>query len=126
MSQLFYPGCNIARIVLSMTASSTGGFTAEALDSVPEGRIMQLITDPGATAPSDNYDITLLDAAGIDRLQSCGLNRSATASQLVEVVHSTSKRNPVIMKDEVLTFTVANNTEANAVIQAQLFIARGA
>jgi hypothetical protein len=47
------------------------------------GEIVRLVTDPGATAPTANYDITILDEDGIDVLVGAGADRSATATEQV-------------------------------------------
>jgi len=63
-------------------------------------------TNPGATAPTDLYDITLIDGDGVDIAGSTLLNRATATSQLVNIgtaVHGY----PVIRG--TFTFTLANN-----------------
>lgn len=45
------------------------------------GKIIQVVTNPGATAPSDDYDITMTDSDGIDVLQGKGANRDTVNSE---------------------------------------------
>src|SRR6478735_9624325 len=45
------------------------------------GVILRVVTDPGATAPTDNYDVTLVDDYGLDLFAAQGMNRDATASE---------------------------------------------
>lgn len=45
------------------------------------GRVLALVTDPGATAPTDNYDITVTDAEGYDVMQGAGANRDTTNTE---------------------------------------------
>jgi hypothetical protein len=46
------------------------------------GRVFQLITNPGSTAPTDNYDIKVLDAEGVDLLNGDGANRDTSNSEI--------------------------------------------
>lgn len=47
------------------------------------GTVMCLVTDPGATAPTDNYDITVTDADSFDVLQGVGANRDTSTTETV-------------------------------------------
>lgn len=35
------------------------------------GELIKLVTDPGATAPTDNYDVVITDEEGVDVLAAC-------------------------------------------------------
>lgn len=51
------------------------------------GQLVEVVTNPGATAPEDNYDLTLTDKDGLDVLGGGGANRdTATTEQFVPVV----------------------------------------
>lgn len=39
------------------------------------------MTDPGATAPTDDYDITIVDAEGYDVMQGTGANRDTSNTE---------------------------------------------
>ncbi len=86
-----------------------------------EGRLLALVTNPGATAPTDNYDITLIDDEGADRLQGVGANRDTTNTEQVPVVYSGSAVPPVVDGDETLTFTLAGNAVNSALGRAILY-----
>ena len=45
------------------------------------GEVLSLVTDPGATAPTVNYDITITDGDSYDVMQAAGANRSDTATE---------------------------------------------
>lgn len=47
--------------------------------------LYRVITDPGATAPDADYDIVLNDAYGFDVMEGTLANRSATATETIEV-----------------------------------------
>lgn len=119
---------------VSIVQTEVGGFgklvatcTADASDAtfpatdVPafSGRLLHLRTNPGSTAPQDNYDITLVDADGVDRLQGVGANRHTTSSQEVNVVYSGTAIHPVCV-NEKLTLTLAGNNVNSAVTVVSL------
>ena len=45
------------------------------------GRIERLVTNPGAAAPTDNYDVTIEDEDGVDVLGGVGANRDTVNSE---------------------------------------------
>lgn len=104
---------------------ATGAVPATALPKF-EGRLLACITNPGATAPTANYDITLVDDEGADRLQGVCANRHTTSTEQVPVVYSGSTVPPVVDGDETLTFTLANNIVNSASGRAIFFYAPGA
>ena len=66
-----------------------------------EGAIVRVVTNPGATAPSANYDITLVDADGFDLASSNLLNRhTSTTEQWIPTAYP--------FHTPSFTFTVAN------------------
>lgn len=102
------------RIVATCTADASNG-SYPATDLPPfSGKLLALRTNPGATAPTDNYDITLVDADGVDRLQGVGGNRSTTNSQEVAIVYSGTTIHPACAWEK-LTLTLANNAVNSAV-----------
>lgn len=104
--------------------------TADAADaSVPNtdltakisGRLLALETDPGSTAPTANYDITIEDQHGHDVLQGVGANRATATTEKVAVVFSGTSVHPPVAKSDTLTFKVANNAVNGAGIVAKLY-----
>lgn len=45
------------------------------------GTILRVVTDPGSTAPTDNYDLTAPDEFGLDVFAGQGANRDTTNSE---------------------------------------------
>lgn len=75
-------GYHIKRIAWTWT--STAGGAADLVTTVTyTGQIVALVTDPGATAPTDNYDITVTDADGVDVLNALGANRDTANTEQV-------------------------------------------
>ena len=115
---------NVRRINFSIVAHTDGTVPDTALPQF-EGRLLALHTNPGATAPTANYDITLEDADGLDRLQSVGLNRHTTSSEQVPVVYAATSAHPPVSRDETLTMKIANQAVNGALIVGNLYYILG-
>ena len=61
--------------------SATDGSGALATAFGYYGEVLALYTDPGATAPTDNYDITVTDEEGYDVMQGAGANRDTANNE---------------------------------------------
>ena len=104
-----------------ITISWTGGTAGEA-GTVPSTTITAATydltgwylysaeTNPGTT-PSADYDIVINDADGVDLAAGLLANRSASATQLVNIGTS-AYGYPVVRGN--LTFVLSNNTEASS------------
>jgi hypothetical protein len=92
------------KYVVSWTSATGGAATL----SIPDmnGWLIKIVTDPGATAPTDDYDITLIDENSVDALQSLGLNRDTANTESTYTFVSGA---PVpIYLSGTHTFTLAN------------------
>jgi hypothetical protein len=69
---------NFERKEIAWTSDGSGNYT-EAVNI--SGVILRVVTNPGSAAPTDNYDVTLIDEDGIDLLASQGLNRDTTTTE---------------------------------------------
>jgi hypothetical protein len=94
--------------------SATGGTVSQKISELLSGKIVELITNPGATAPTDNYDITLVSAlSGHDLLEGNGADRdTANTEQTLVFMERTIGvnvygDNPAINEGGA-TFTIAN------------------
>jgi hypothetical protein len=126
ITQTHYTIGNIRKVVFTCTAdAANGSYPATAISAPIEGRLIQLITDPGSTAPTDNYDITLVDANGLDVLQGVGANRDTANTEAAAVVFTSTSVNPVVDESDTLTLTIANNSVNSATITITLVYALG-
>lgn len=81
----------LKKIVWAWTTDSANGAIVDATaagainkTSVKySGEVVRLITDPGATAPTDNYDVTILDDDGYDVLMGAGADRDTANTEQV-------------------------------------------
>lgn len=83
---------HVRRIVIDWTSDDTTGAVTATTKKIV-GQLIKVVTNPGATAPTDNYDIVISDADGLDLLSSLALG-AAVAPTLAnrdtadtEVVH---------------------------------------
>jgi hypothetical protein len=106
---------NICTIRVVVTADYAGAIDAVTLPAF-EGRLLNLITDPGSPAPSGGWDVTLVDAYGHDCLEGVGMNRSATLTEKVPIVYSGTGTHVAIDECDVLALTFAQNLVTGAEI----------
>jgi len=75
-------GGSVRKIAWTVTSSDTG--TASLVTSrYYDGKIITLVTNPGATAPTDNWDLTVLDSDSEDVLVGAGIDRDTANTELV-------------------------------------------
>jgi len=96
-------GKRITRIVIDWVSAADGSCT-KALDAI-YGYLVKMVTDPGSTAPTDNYDITLIDQDGADALAGAGADRDTANTEQVYPVASGAQV-PVFLCG-THTFTIA-------------------
>lgn len=71
---------NLRVIKAAWKADGSGDKADGTLPSI-KGKITKVVTDPGSTAPADNYDITILDAQGVDVMGGALANRDTANSE---------------------------------------------
>jgi len=112
----------INKITISWTAG-TNGFASGDTASHVRGEILRVVCDPDDTSvPTNNYDVTLTDASGIDLLAGKGANLSSTtASSIVpgeEITDGTTTSVVPFAINEKLSLVATNtgNETAGVVI----------
>lgn len=109
-------------LTISWTADAAdGSVPATALSTNIKAQIAgwfiyKIITNPGTTAPTALYDITLVDVDGIDLAKGALANRSATLS---ETVFETNQ-----IDADGFTFTLTNNSVNSATGVCKIFLNR--
>lgn len=107
-------GVYIQRI--AWTADSSGD--KEDVETSIHGNVLMVVTDPGTTAPADNYDITISDSDGVDIMGGELTNRdTATSEQVVPKIGSAYGARPVQG-----ALTVAFTNQANADCDGEIVI----
>jgi hypothetical protein len=91
-----------ARKIVWAWTSATGGTVSSTTTAAFDGKIIGLTTDPGATAPTDNYDVTITDSAGHDVLLGAGADRDTANTEHV------AEASLGAVAGSKLTLTIAN------------------
>ncbi|MGE3840054.1 MAG: hypothetical protein AB7I50_00560 [Vicinamibacterales bacterium] len=126
ITQSTYGFGNVRKIVFTATAdASDGSFPATAITLKFEGRILAIATNPGATAPTDNYDITLVNQHGHDVLQGVGANRDTSNTEQAPVLYTSTGTHPAVDETDTLTLTIANNAVNSAIVVIEIYYALG-
>ena len=104
-------------------AGTTLAMSADVLKKVNGMAIELAVTNPGATAPTASYDITLVDADGVDAMGGALIDRNKDNSeQATPAIIATVYQARRI--DGILTFTLANNSVNNALGTLKVFFKR--
>lgn len=109
-------------ITLDATADSAdGSFPATAISGGKVYGILQrLVTNPGATAPTDNWDVTITDEDAFDVLGGAGANRDTTTTEEAEIKMTTFQR----VVANTLSVAITGNSVNSATIRLQLYVLR--
>jgi hypothetical protein len=116
----------VRTLTATIVASSSDGTIPDTALPGFEGRLLALETIPGLTQPTSLYDITIVDALGLDVLQGVGANRSSSVAEKVPVIYSGTALYPPVSSADVLTLKIANNSVHSAQITVVLYYAPGA
>jgi hypothetical protein len=116
---------SIRKVIAVCTADAAdGSFPDTALPSF-EGRLMDLMTIPGGVQPTNLYDITVIDANGLDVLQGVGVDRLTATNEKKPVVYSGTGTHPTVDDSDALTLHIVNNSVNSAVVTIHLYYALG-
>lgn len=123
------PNSNVSVLTFTCTADANNGSfpsTATSTDittAIKGLHLVEVRTNPGATAPQAAYDIVLNDADGIDLMGGKLADRSATASEAAAPAIATGVYWPRAI-DGALTLVITNNNVNSAVIVVKVFLER--
>lgn len=107
-------GTKIGKILTAIVGDNANGTVPTLSVEFPrDAELLDIETNPGTTGPSVDWDITLVDADGADRLFSSGLNRHTSNTLVSPIVYTGSTVHPVI-EAGAYTLTVANTSVVNA------------
>lgn len=111
----------IRRLVYDCTADDADGSFPSTAIPVIEGGILALETNPGATAPTANYDVALTSGEGADRLAAAGLNRHTTNSEIALLATPAP-----VSADETLSLAITGNVVNSATTRVVILYTPGA
>lgn len=98
----------VKKIVATWTSgtSAEGGTASATTVNAFDGKLIGLTTDPGATAPTDNYDLTVTDSGSHDVLLGAGADRDTANTEHV------AEASIGAVAGSKLTFSIANAGDA--------------
>lgn len=105
-------GAGVSLTTVTWTSDAAGAATQTITGF--DGQIHRIVTDPaaGGSAPTDDYDITLVDSDGLDILGGAGANRDTANTEQLDI----SAVAPLVhYGDLVLTVAAAGDTKAGTV-----------
>lgn len=106
---------------LTVTANSADGSIADVVIPGLHGFLMKAVTKPGATQPTANYDISLLDPdVAADGLNSVLQNRSASATEVVYPVGASGAA-PLWLAPGDYTLHITGNSVNSALVDVWLY-----
>lgn len=105
---------NIRTITATCTADAADGSFPNTALPVFEGRILSIATNPGATAPQDNYDVTVENQHAHDVLQGLGANRDTANTEVAPILYTTTGTHPAVDDGDTLTLKIAGNNVNSA------------
>lgn len=108
-----YRGFSIHDLTLTMTSIGAAPMTYEV-----NGIVIAVETDPGTTAPTDNYDLTITNARGAD-IMGTALNNRDTAN--TEIACPTLGYASEVPTFGLLTINATGNTVNNATVRLRIF-----
>lgn len=120
-----YTQGNVRKLSCLCTADAAAATFPDTVLPGIEGRLLALVTNPGAVQPTDNYDVTVEDQHGYDVLEGVGANRDTLNTEKVPVVYSGSTVHPCVDDADTLTLKLAGNAVNAAVTVVEIYYALG-
>jgi hypothetical protein len=118
---------NIQKITLTCVGDAAdGSFPSTAIEHKFSGRLIRMDVNPGATAPTNLYDLVLNhDVTGLDIAQGLGANLLTATSESKQIVYSSTEMHPMVHESDTLTLVISNNSVNSAIIVITFYIALG-
>ncbi len=118
VTETWYESGIVKKLSMSCVCSTNGTAT---ISKGIDGFIHRLVTNPASPAPSDNYDITIIDDSGLDVLQTLGMNRDTADTEERNIVYSGTSNHVPISYADTLTLTIAGNSQAAALTVIDIY-----
>lgn len=125
MSFLYHEVGTIRKIVADWVSDDTTGAVTGTTKKI-SGELIKAVTDPGATAPSDDYDVAITDEEGVNVLGNCVDNLADRDTANTEEVYFLVSNlaatdpggniHPVVCDKLTIAVTNAGNSKAGQLI----------
>lgn len=83
IEQGFQSSIRVRKIVYSFVGDAADGSVPASSAVAINGYIIKVVTNPGSTAPTDNWDLAINDADGADVLAGAGADRDTSNSETI-------------------------------------------
>lgn len=115
---------NVECLAYTWTAdASAATVPATASNKSIDGYVIQVVTNPGSTAPTDDYDITLTNSDGADVMGGALANRDTANSEIaIPKVDGTNYADAWV--SGTLTLNISNNSVNSATGVVRVYIKR--
>ena len=105
----------IGQVVTAFVGDDSDGTVPDLSFTLPfDAELLSIITNPGATGPTDNYDIVVNDPNGLDVLQGVGANRDTANTEEAAIVLASTSLHPIVLADTTLTIVISNTSVNDA------------
>lgn len=107
----YLKGRNVGKVTWKWTSDSTGGTVSVKSNEPIYGEVLRIVTNPGSTAPTVNYDVTILDEDSVDIALGTLANRHNSNTETVYPTVAGSAANSTDVQFAVagyITLTIAN------------------
>lgn len=112
-------------LTVSITDDTAGTTVALAETDVLGYFLCSMETNPGGTAPTDDYDIVINTAGGADLLGGAGMNRDQTNTEIAyPTIDSTSGQKGCVPINSALSLVLSGNSVNNATVAIKLLFVR--
>ena len=101
------------RLEIVWTAHTTGAFTSLTTHQI-NGLVFGVETDPGTTAPTDNYNITLTDQYDLDIMGGSLTNRDTANTEFMQPYNSVQGSYLSMPVHGALTLAISGNSQNGA------------
>jgi hypothetical protein len=116
---------SVRRLVFDVVAAGNGAVADLQIPKIGEAVLLALATKPGSPAPTNGYNVRLLDRFGYDVLEGCGLARSNVDPQRTVIRFAGTSVHQCVDEDETLTLRVSDNLVGGARITIDVYYGRG-
>ncbi|HOD75263.1 MAG TPA: hypothetical protein PKJ17_04505 [Syntrophorhabdaceae bacterium] len=117
------PDQKTAIVAIAVTDDTAG--TTLSLTGLEGYFLCSMETNPGTTAPTDDYDIVINTAGGADLLGGAGANRDTANTEIAyPTVDSTSGQKGCVPINSTLSFALSGNSVSSATVAVKLFLMR--
>ena len=93
---------------------ATGAVPDLSIELPVDAELLSILTNPGATAPTANYDIVINDPNSLDVLQGAGANRHTSNTEQAAIVFASTSVHPVVLGGTALTIVISNQAVNSA------------